>query len=161
MSVRFNLALIFMALMLVIYFGGYCRFSVFGSAENDAVAAIAATEEYIVLCYDVVLEAEGVGANITALRIALAKAGTLLSRAELSFRSDDFNSTILFSSQSQEELLGLTVEAEALSEIAAAKYYWDFLITIVGSGVGAIVIICGSFVLWHLLDKKYGRSSKI
>jgi 3-phosphoglycerate kinase len=148
-------ALMFAALILIV---SSCstQFYVFGISENDAKDAITEAEKNIVLCYDAVAEADAAGANVTTLMATLNEAGALLSKAELSYKTGDFDSAINFTSQSQDKLNGFVMEAETLTEQAVQEHYWDFLITVGGSTVGTLAVVIGSFVVWRFLKKKYG-----
>ena len=155
MTFHVKLMLVFAASLLMV-FGSCARFYVFGADESEAVAAIVAAEKELVLCYNAVAEAERSGANVSALLATLDAAGELLSRAELSYRVGDFDSAVDFASQSQDKLNGFDVEAEALTEMAVQEHYWDFLANVVGSLVGTVAVVCGSFVVWLLLKKRQG-----
>lgn len=144
------------AAFILLVFGSCARFRVFGANETDAVAAITAAEEKNVLCYDAVAEADGAEANVTVLLVTLDEAGELLSMAELSYARGDFDNAVDFASQSQGKLNGFVVEAEALAETAVQGNYWDFLVNVVGSVVGSVAVVCGSFVVWHFFKKRYG-----
>ena len=149
-----RLILVFAASLFMV-FGSCTRFHVLGANENEAVAAIAAAEEEIVLCYNAVAEADRAGADATALLAMLEEAGELLSNAALSYSLGDFDSAVSNANQSQDKLKGFVAEVEALAEVATQRYYWDFLVTVIGSVVGTVVIVCGSFVVWHLFKKRY------
>ena len=155
MTFHVRLMLVFVASLLMV-FCSCARFYVFGADESEAVAAIAAAEEELVLCYNAVVEADRFGANVSDLLETLDAAGELLSRAELSYRVGDFDSAVVFASQSQDELNGFVVEAEVLMEMAVQEHYWDFLVNVGGSVVGTVAVVCGSFVVWHLLKKRQG-----
>ncbi|MCW3986039.1 MAG: hypothetical protein NWE91_06500 [Candidatus Bathyarchaeota archaeon] len=155
MSFRVKPLLTFAAFILLV-FGSCARFRVFGANETDAVAAIAAAEEKNVLCYDAVAEADGAGANVTVLLVTLGEAGGLLSMAEWSYARGDFDNAVDFAGQSQGKLNGFVVEAEALTETVVKENYWGFLVNVVGSVVGSVAVVCGSFVVWHFFKKRYG-----
>lgn len=155
MVLHVKLTLIFTALMLIV--SSYStQFYVFGVSENDAKAAIAEAEKNIVLCYNAVAEADAAGANVTTLIATLNEAGALLSKAELSYKTGDFDSAINFTSQSQDKLNGFVLEAKALTERTVQEHYWDFMITVGGSSVGTLAVVIGSFIVWRFLKKKYG-----
>lgn len=151
MLLRYRSVLAFGAVVLLLF--GVSSRLVFGFAESDAVFAIGGAEEKIVLCYDAVAEADAAGANVTALLSTLNRAGEFLSRAELSYRIGDFDSAVIYADQSQDELDGFVVEAEALTYMAVQADYLGFLV-LVGSAVGAVGVVCGGSVVWFLLAKR-------
>ena len=130
----------------------FCAFAV---DEADAGAAIAVAEDRIVVCYRAVADADEAGANVTGLLLTTNEAGDLLSRAKLAYKMGDFDSAVGFAVQSQEMLEGVDVEAGVLRENALQQGYWDFMIYVVGSIVGAVVVVCGGFVVWFLLKRRY------
>lgn len=56
---------------------------------------------------------------------------------------------------------GVVVEADDLKEAAMQERYWDFMVNVVGSIVGATAVICGGFVVWFFLKRKYGKARRI
>ena len=132
----------------------FCAFAV---DEADAGAAIAVAEDRIVVCYRAVADADEAGANVTDLLLTINEAGDLLSRAKLAYKMGDFDSAVDFAVQNQEKLDGFVVKADALKETAVQKGYWDFMVNVVGSMVGAVVVVCGGFVVWFLLKRKYAK----
>ena len=146
-------ALVFVASTLMV-FSSCTPFYVFGASENEAVAAVAAAEENIVLCYDAVAEADAAGANVTALLSKLNEGGELLSRAELAVDVGDFDSAVVFANQSRALLDGFVDGVGALTEEAIEESYLGFLVNVVGSGAGAVGVVCGGLVVWRLLKKR-------
>lgn len=133
-----------------------CAFAV---DETDVRSAILAAEERIAVCYRAVADAEKAGANTTALLAVLNEAGELLSRANLACK-ENLTRARLFALLSQEKLSGVAAQADDLKEDAMQERYWDFMVNVVGSIVGAIVVICGGFVLWSFLKGKYGKAGR-
>ena len=82
-----------------------------------------------------------------------------MSSANLAYETGDFNSTVYFAAQSRLKLQGFVAEAGVLRETALQQRYWDFMINVVGSAVGAIAVICGGFAIWLLLKKREERRS--
>jgi uncharacterized membrane protein len=108
------------------------------------------------VCYEAVVEADRVGANTTELSAALDEAGMLSSKARLAYEKGDFESAQEFARLSQERLEGLDVEADALAKSGGQQRSLDFIINVVGSLVGAVVVIIGSVGVWVFLNRKYG-----
>ena len=155
MRFQFKLVLVFVASMLMV-FSNCAGFYVFAASEGDAAAAITSAEEKIVICHSAVAEADAAGANVTVLLVTLGEAGELLSTAEWSYARGDFYNAVDFAGQSQGKLNDFVVEAEALMETVVKENYLDFLVNVVGSLVGAVAVVCGSFVVWHFFKKRYG-----
>lgn len=131
------------------------------SAEADAETVIATAEESIVVCYQAVADADKAGANTTALVVKLNEAGELLSKAKLAIKVDDFDSALSLALLSQEKLNDFVGEANALKEKALGERYRDFIVNSIGSLVGAIAVVLGSFVAWSFLRRKYGKNGEI
>ena len=60
-------------------------------------------------------------------------------------------------SQSQEELNGFAEKAIILRENAIQQGNWDFNVNFLGSIVGAVAIICSSFIIWFVLKRRFGE----
>lgn len=149
--------LVFLAALVLTFSAVSAPFCAFAVGEADAGSAIAVAEEKIVVCYRAVADADEAGANVTGLLLTINEAGDLLSRAKLAYKIGDFDSAVDFAVQSQEKLNGLETEASVLRENAMQQGYWDFMVYVVGSVVGAIVVVCGGFVVWFLLKRKYEK----
>jgi hypothetical protein len=151
--------LAFVVLLLTV-FGGYAKSYALGASESDAALAIAAAEEKIVVCYNAAVEADGAGANVTALLVSLNEAGKLLSRAKLSFEQGDFDSAISLADEVQSNLIDFAAEAEALTETAIWENFWSLFVTVAGSVVGIVVVVLSSFVAWLLIKRRFGRRAR-
>jgi hypothetical protein len=126
--------------------------------QTDAAAAIASAKEQILICYQAAKDAEGAGANITALVTVLNDAGTLLSSAEFAYSVSDFDTAGDLAVQSQSNLGDVVSEANTLKETATQQRNNDFLINVVGSLAGAFVVVGAGVVAWIFLKRKYKTS---
>lgn len=149
--------LVFLAVFMLMFSVG-SSFFVFAVDEADARSAVVAAEERVVLCYESVAGADEAGADTVGLLALLDEAGMLLSRADLAYKMGDFGSAVNFSVQSREMLSGFVVEADVLRRAGMEQRYWDFMVNVVGSVVGTVVVVCGGFVVWFLLTRKYGKA---
>ena len=157
-SIKCTLALATLILMLSAANAPFCAFAV---DETDVRSAIAAAEERIVVCYRAIADADEAGADTTGLLAVLNEAGELLSRAKLAHEMGDFNSTLDLALLGQERLNGFVADADALREVALWQRNWDFMVYVVGSVVGAIVVVCGSFVVWFFLKRRYEKAGRV
>ena len=126
--------------------------------QNDAASAISTAQSKLMQCYDAARAAEAASANISVLTSRLNSAGLLLSRAELAYSNSDIVSAQSLAVQSQKELASFVSDANSLQSSAAQSRSFDFLLSIVGSVVGTVVVLVGSVVVWGLLKRKYGNS---
>ena len=122
--------------------------------RTGAAAAIVSAKDQILICYQAAKDAEGAGANITALVIILNDAGTLLSRAEFAYSTSDFDTAHDLAVQSQSTLDYFISEANTLKENATQQRNQDFVINVVGSLVGAFAVVGAGGVTWIFLKKK-------
>jgi hypothetical protein len=123
--------------------------------QTEATAAIASAKEQILTCYQAAKEAEGAGANITALVAVLNDAGTLLSRAEFAYSVSDFDEARDFAIQSQSALGDFISEANTSKETANQQRNQDFLINVVGSIIGTFAVLGAGIAAWIFLKRKY------
>jgi len=111
--------------------------------------------------YEAVLEAEQAGGNVSGLLAQLNEAGWFLARARMAYKSGDFDSALKFATQSQEKLNGFVADANALTENAIQERYWGFMVNVVGSVIGAIVVVCVGFIVWSFLKRKYEKAGSM
>jgi hypothetical protein len=151
----------FLAVSVLIFLIVVNPFCAFALTEADAESAIVAAENRIADCYRTALDAEKAGANVTSLLSTLNEAGELLSKANLVYSMGDFDSAHDFAVQSQEKLNGFDVKTGALKESAMHARYWDFMVNVLGSIVGTVVVVCGGFVVWVLLKRRYEKTEGV
>ena len=149
-----KLKLVFLTGLLFVYFVANVSFLVFAVSETDAKSAIAAAEDKVLTCYEAAAKAEDAGANITELLRFLNDAGNLLSKAKLAYNNGDFDSAFNFAVQSRDKLKGFVGEAEGLRESAMQANYEDFMFNVVGSGVGAVAVLVGGYIVWVILKRR-------
>jgi len=158
--VRSGIAFLFVLMSMVLVVGSSFRVFAVDESEANARTAIINAESTVFDCYGAALDTEKAGANVTELLSVLNEAGMLLSRANLAYENGDFNSSVYFANQSILKLNGFVAEAGVLKETALQQRYWDFVVNVVGSAVGAIAVICGGVVIWVFLKKREeGRSA--
>ena len=131
--------------------------SVAAISQSEAVSALDDAEGAVVSAYQAVLKADAAGANVSGLLIRLNDAGQLLTRARMAYGSGDFDSALELAVLCQERLGGFVADADVLTEIAAKDRSLDFWVNVVGSIVGSVGVVCGSFIVWSYLDRRYGK----
>jgi predicted permease len=134
--------------------------SVAETGEAQTASALANAEKSMAAAYEAASKAAESGANVSSLLVRLNESGWFLDRAQLAYKSGDFDSTVKFATQSQEELNGFAADANALKEAAIQESYSDFLIDVVGPIVGAIGVVCVSFFVWFLMKREYEKDGK-
>jgi len=154
--------LAFLSVLVVVFwvFGG---FGVFGldEAEVEAGEAIAEAEAAVLDCYKAVMDAERAGANVTELLGVLNEAGMLLSKSHLAYSIGDFGSARDFAVWCQGNLTGFVEEADDLRDVAMQEGYWDFMVNVVGSAVGAVGVVCSGFAVWFFFKKREESKERI
>jgi hypothetical protein len=130
-----------------------------GSTQQDvAGSAISAAQSNLLKCYDAAKAAESAGANISQLTLRLDSAGLLLSRSQLAYSAGDLGLALTLADNSQTVLATFVSDATALESSAAQSGTFYFLLNTVGSIVGTVAVLVGSFVFWRFLKQKYGNS---
>ena len=143
----------FLAILIVL--SAFAFAPVVFAAETDAASAIASAKQQLVVCFQTAVDAEAAGANITQLTHVLTDAGALLSDAELAFANGDFDNAQNLATDSQVGLANFASEANALSVAATEAKNMDFLVNVVGSIVGVIVVIVLGVFGWFFVKKRY------
>jgi hypothetical protein len=129
--------------------------------ENDAKSAIYSAQQQLIRCYQTFADADKAGANkanateLMRLQGILNKASVFLSKANLAFKSGDYDSAQNFATYCQQNLKGFVDAANSLKQSAEQHAYWDFMVNIIGSSVGAVSVVIGGFVVWTFLKRKY------
>jgi hypothetical protein len=121
--------------------------------QEDAATAISSAENEILTCFTAAKEAEAAGANITVITATLNKAGLLLSQAENAYETSDFDVAFNLAHQSQNSLSNCLAEANTFKETAVQQQNRDFLINVVGSIIGTLVVIIVGLAIWLFLKK--------
>jgi hypothetical protein len=123
----------------------------------DAASEISVAEYRVKVCYEAAADAAQAGANVTHLLEVLDDAGTLLSKAQLVYKTDPYGAQQL-ARQCQQKLNGFEAQASSLGDAASNQHYWDFTVNVVGSIVGAFAVIACSFVVWTMLKRRSGKT---
>jgi hypothetical protein len=125
--------------------------------QAEAQSAIAAAQKELIVCYQAVTNASNAGANVTSLLLVLDQAGGNLSRADLAYETGDNALALTWANRSLNLLLqsNITAQADALKSSASQARFWGFMINVVGSSIGAVVVVVGGFVVWNFLKRKY------
>ncbi len=133
------------------------------TTEADAQSAIGAAQGKLVVCYQAVANASSAGANVTGLLLVLDQSGGNLSRADLAYNMGNFSSAQSYAVQSLNLLVqnNVTTRADALKSSASQARFWAFMINIVGSLVGTVVVVCSGFVVWVFLKKRYAKAEGV
>jgi len=128
------------------------------AVDEDVVALdIAEAEEVLGSAYGAVLEAEEAGANVSGLLGRLNVGGEYLAEAYVWIRLGVFENASRFAGLCREvvedvkgEAFGLRDEAERLGEA-------DFVVRMVGSAVGVVVVLIVGFVVWRVFRRHYHK----
>jgi hypothetical protein len=153
-----NLIRVF-SLVLFLMVGGFS--SSFVAAQQSASSqAISDAQSKLISCFDAAQAAETAGANISKLTNTLNDAGALLSNAEHAYSIGDFANAQRLALESQNLLTGFVSEATSLKTTAKQDSQLAFLVNVVGSVVGTILVLVGSIIVWELIKKKYPDSEE-
>ena len=124
---------------------------------EDAASAIESAESAVNLAYEAVLEAEGVGANVSGLLDELNDGVEALSEAYMSNRVGDFDDAIYFADLCCDLVGGIEAEANELRDVAAVDRNQRFLLTSFGSVFAVVGVFCGGFFGWRFFKSRYHR----
>ena len=129
---------------------GYC------SSETDAKSAVAEASQRVNTCYSAAADAAKAGGNVSGLLVTLDGAGGLLSGAEFVLVKGEFDSASTLAHLCEERLVGFEDGAISLRDSASGSRSLDFAFGVVGSSVGAVLVVVLGFLLWPFLKKRYG-----
>ena len=137
---------------LAVFFQGAPCARAADAAEAEAQIQQARAE--VLASYQATRQAEGAGANVSALLATLNLAGAYLGNAELAYTDGLYTESFSLADQTIRELEGLTEEAARLEIAAAEVAATDFLINVVGSAAATVAVIAGSWLVWWWLTRR-------
>jgi len=132
-----------------------CRVS--ASDEALAASAISQSEEVVASAYEAVLEAEQVGANVSGLLARLDDAGELLAEAKVALGLGEFDYVVFLAEYCSEIGGDVRDEADELRVEAYGSRIQSSRLTMVGSTVGVVCVVVGSFWGWRVFKRRYFR----
>lgn len=121
---------------------------------DEARMKIEGAELRVVVCYEVVVQAESAGGNVSELAGVLNEAGVLLSQARAAFERGEFDLAVEFSSNCTARLVGFTEKGLALRDSAVRERDLDFWVNIFGSVVGTEAVVVAGWALWVFSRRK-------
>ena len=130
-------------------------------SEVEAASALVTSENAVFSAYQAVSNASEAGANVSSLLVRLNESGWFLSRAQIAFKSGDFDSAVEFAVQCQGKLNGFAADADALKENAIYEHYMDFFVNVAGPIVEAVSVVCVSLIIWFFLKREYGHAGSV
>jgi len=149
-------------MMLMIFASPLLAPAALADANKDqAASALASAQDSVASAYQAVSRVEEARANVSSLLIRLNEAGSFLARAQLAYQSGNYNSTMEFAAQSQQKLNGFLADVDSLREAAIQEHYVDFMINVVGSTIGSMIVVCLSFLVWSFLKRRLNKDGSI
>lgn len=145
------------AALLLVSVSGYGRPWAFGATHDAAATAVAAAESALVDCYLGVLDAEGAGANVSALVARLNVATGYLTEAQLRLRSGNFSGAVDSAGLVGESLDGVVDEAGVLHNAAALARAQQLSWAVGGSIVGVVVVGVLGVLGWGYVKGRHVR----
>ena len=126
--------------------------------QSGVQNAISSAQTAIKNSYDVAKQAESAGANIDSLMVTLNDAAELLSKAELAYASNNYNSAYIYATQCQSSLDNFAGQANALTTNAQANDSQNFVFTILPLAA-SIGLLCVGIAVWIVLGSRERRIS--
>jgi hypothetical protein len=123
--------------------------------EEAALSTIEDAELAVDLAYGAVLEAEGVGANVSGLLVELNDGVEALSEAYVSSRIGNFDDAIYFADLCSDLVEGIEAEANELRDAAVVDRDRRLLLNSFGSVFAVVGIFCGGFFGWRFFKSRY------
>ncbi len=146
----------FSAIILVFVMSSIPMFSVCKAASQEAARyAVVEAEQQMAWAYEVVLDAEGVGADVSGLLAWLNDGAELLSLARMAFEVDNFEEAVRFAELSSG--VGLEVEGEAdRLEVEAGqarfnRVWWS----VVGSVLAVSFVLFAGLLGYQVFKRRY------
>jgi len=131
------------------------------TTEAEAKSAINSAQQQLITCYQAFADADGAGASrsnaaeLMRLQGVLNNASVFLSEANLAFQNKSYDDAVNLAISCQQRLNGFVDAANSLIVSAQQHAFWDFMVNIVGSSVGAVAVIIGGLAAWNFLKRRY------
>jgi VIT1/CCC1 family predicted Fe2+/Mn2+ transporter len=125
--------------------------------EEMTLSVVEGVEETVVEVYEVILEAERAGVDVSGLLHRLDVAGEYLTLARMCLRTGNLEGAARNASLSEEALDGLVEDAGVLRERAVKESDERFWMAIGGSVVGVVTVVCGGWLGWSWFKRWYYR----
>ena len=132
-------------------------FAAFAADESSAASAVAGAEADVGSAYEAVLEAEQVGADVSALLVRLNDAGESLAEAEVAYRLGDFDESVRLADICSGISEEVTSEAYELRNSAGNENVQRMWFTMIGSVSGVTLVVLGSLWFWRFFKHRYLR----
>jgi hypothetical protein len=141
------------SMLLAVWFVPTC----FAVNAAEANTAIDQAERDLSSAYVAVAEAEGAGANVSALLNKLDTAGDFLSEAHAAFRTGDYENANSLAINCSQTVEGLADDAASLKLDAEKAQSDRLLFAAMGSGVGLVLLLVLGLLGWKFLKRRYFR----
>ena len=128
-------------------------------AQSDlTISKLQAAESAIEHAFNMVLDAEKVGANTTVLISRLNVAADLLAQAKNDYKSDNFT----LATNKADSILPITQEVSSLAQAAGtdalSKDKTEFWYTLVYSLIASVVFVLVLFAVWRWFKSRYFKN---
>jgi hypothetical protein len=148
--------ILILSVFLTVVLVGVLFFSPVVASEGSAETAISSAQASLKTCYEAVSRAESAGANVDSMMVTLNDAAGLVSKAELAYASNNYDSAYQYAKQSQSALGDFESQANALASDAQAHEKQSQAVTIL-SAIAALGILCAGVVAWAVLGRQQRR----
>jgi hypothetical protein len=136
---------------------GFCFYSgryVFAQSDQASLKLQAANIA-VGQAFDAVLVAERAGANVTGLLTQLDFAGSVLARAENSYRSGDLDAAAVQADRVLPIAQAVTISAQGATQTASVSGTNSFWLTIAFTVIGGSVFVLALFLVWGRFKRGY------
>jgi len=131
------------------------------ATEATAIQAINRSEEALASAYEIVLETEQAGANVSVLLDRLNIAGENLAEAQMLFRLGDFDGAVHSAELSSDQVEGNFMNtAEKLKNDAQQIESERWFANLITSLVALIAVISGTTIAWLIFKRRHFSTSK-
>jgi len=104
-------------------------------------------------------EAEGAGADVSALLNKLDSAGGFLSAASFAFKSGSYENASVLAMACSSAVEGIVEDAALLTTDAEKTHSDSVLLTVAESAAGLVLLLIFGLVGWKLLKRKYFKQA--
>lgn len=132
--------------------------NVFGQVDETAAGeAVSRARQSLISSYEVVLEAEAAGADVSVFLSRLNAAADYSVRAEKLYRDGDFSGSLDLATLAIDALAGLDAEATDLAGSVASERGQALFLAVAASAFGVVSVAFAGFMSWGYVRGRYAR----
>lgn len=149
--------LVAVLLLLFVFSSFFLLGALAAETEETALSAIGSAESVMESAFEMVLEAEGAGADVSGLLEELDDGAEALSKAHMFYRVGRYDDAVYFADLCYGLVDGIETRAGELQVAATVQRRYDLYLTSLSSIIAVGFVCGGGFFGWRHFRERYRR----